>query len=293
MSHSLKIGLIGFGKVGETFARHLAGQAQVGVYDQLFDLDPWPPDLVERIRGANVVPCASPREAVEGASLIFSLVNSTVSSQVAAQVASLISDEEALFLDLNSAPPAAKERSALEFPGGGVNYVDGGILGSVSLQHHRVPIVLSGPRAQQAADLMTTLGMAPRCVSDKVGAASAIKICRSVVMKGLESLLIEALLAAQEYDVSQDVLASLEGTMASRPFSETVKMLVTTHAVHAERRSGEMAGISEALEALQIPPIMSRAAERRLSLSASLNPASKDRPPATAEEVIEALRASK
>jgi len=293
LSHALRIGLIGFGQVGQTFARHLAGQAQVRVYDQLFDRDPWPSDMAERVRGANVVPCTSPREAVEGASLIFSLVNSAVSSQVAAQVVSLISPQESLFLDLNSAPPTAKERSALEFPGGGVSYVDGGILGSVSLQRHRVPIVLSGPRARQAAELLTTLGMAPRYVSDKVGAASAIKICRSVVMKGLECLLIEALLAAQEYDVSQDVLASLEDTLASRPFSETVRMLVTTHAVHAERRSGEMAGISEALEALQIPPIMSRAAERRLSLSANLNPVSKGSPPATAEQVIEALKASK
>lgn len=293
MSHSLRIGLIGLGKVGETFARHLSGQAQVRVYDRLFDLDPWPSGVEKRVRDADVVPCASPREAVEGASLIFSLVHPTVSSQVAAQVASLVSDRESLFLDLNSAPPTVKERSALEFPKGGASYVDGGILGSVSLHRHRVPIVLSGPGARRAADLLSDLGMAPRWVSDKVGAASAIKICRSVVMKGLESLLVEALLAAQEYDVTQDVLASLEGAMASRPFSETVEMLITTHAVHSQRRSGEMAGISQALEALEIPPIMSRAAEQRLSLSADLIPASKDSPPASAEEVIRVLRASR
>jgi 3-hydroxyisobutyrate dehydrogenase-like beta-hydroxyacid dehydrogenase len=147
-------------------------------------------------------------------------------------------------------------------------YVDGSIMDSFQNRGAGVPILVAGPRAQHAASALARLGLSVRCVGDKVGTASAIKMCRSIFTKGAECLFVETLLAAERYAATEEVLASIEASITDGPFREWVNMLVTTHAIHAGRRGDEMRKIVEVLEASGMAPLLSRAAYERLRLTA-------------------------
>ena len=57
---------------------------------------------------------------------------------------------------------------------------------------------------------------APSVFSDEIGRASAAKMCRSVIVKGMEALLGESLLAARHYGVESAVLESLRAVCCLR-----------------------------------------------------------------------------
>jgi 3-hydroxyisobutyrate dehydrogenase-like beta-hydroxyacid dehydrogenase len=252
-------GIIGCGEAGSTFAAHLSRQDGINVMitDPALEL--------ARLGGTSAQIVEDVPSLVRSADICLSLVTPNAALQVARAAAAAW--RQGLFVDLNSVSPAEKRQMTALFPAGG--FVGGAILGSIAGEGAASRVVLDGPSAAQAEMLLNSAGFRSRAISAVPGAAAAMKLCRSIFMKGIECLLVETILAASEFEITDAVLASVEDTLEGYGFGPMVEMLVTTHAVHCERRSEEMRRVTDMLSAMGLPNAMSAASITLLSMSAA------------------------
>ena len=250
-------GIIGFGEVGSTFARHLSDQTgkPVGVADPVLHQDPPAPQVQQRLQGVSIQLARDIEELVASADIVLSTVTVRVAADVGVEAARTW--REGLFIDLNSTEPGTKQSIAGSFPGD--SYVDGAILGAIKGEGAATPMALAGPRSGEALEAFQEAGFRAFVTSPQVGTASALKLCRSVFMKGLECLFVETLLAARQFDLQQPVLETIEQTLRAYGLIPMADMLVTTHAVHCGRRSREMDGAVSMLQEMGLPSAMSEA----------------------------------
>ncbi len=176
----------------------------------------------------------------------------------AAEALAAVVGDGVLYVDLNSTAPQVKEAVVAALPAARV--VDGVMTGGgIRLDGRHIPISLAGPDADEAARLLCGAGLRAAVVGDRVGAAAALKMLRSVVVKGLEGLWTEALLAAAELDVVEPLLAMVEETLDRWPTRDFATMLVTTHVAHAGRRQGEARMVRDTVAGTGVEPFMSAA----------------------------------
>ncbi len=161
-----------------------------------------------------------------------------------------------LYFDINTLTGPQTMDIAREMTGAGIDYVDFAAMGGFAVCGHKVPFVLAGPAAERAADWMRPYGFVTSVMSARAGDASAVKIIRSVMVKGLEALGVECLVAAKRADLLDEVLDCFSDIDA-RSFAGMIKSLVTTHPVHAKRRMEEMNKAIENLHELGVEPFMS------------------------------------
>ncbi|MEP6789812.1 MAG: NAD(P)-binding domain-containing protein, partial [Ramlibacter sp.] len=183
------IGLIGYGEVGKTFSTGLKdkpGVAGMAAWDLKFA--DAATQAAEKAHAAQAGVSAQPSmQALCAASdLVISAVTASNTLAVAQEAARHIRPG-ALFLDLNSASPGTKQQAAALIDAAGAHYVEAGVMTSVPPYGIRVPMLLGGTRAAELASVLTSWGMDAKAVSEKLGVASAIKMCRSVMIKGLEA----------------------------------------------------------------------------------------------------------
>ncbi|CCA90868.1 NAD(P)-dependent oxidoreductase [Novosphingobium sp. PP1Y] len=243
------IALIGFGEAGSTFARG----AQWGDNVRAFDIDP---SRREAMDSHGVIACDSIAEALDGARLVLSLVTADAAPEVARAAAALLG-EGAIFCDLNSVAPGTKRASAQAVNAGKGRYVDVAVLAPVEPARMKVPLLVSGAEAAKAQELLGEAGFANvRTVGDQVGRASAIKLVRSVMVKGLEALTAEMMMAAHAEGVAQEVLASLDASEKSVGWAERADYNLDRMLIHGRRRAAEMQEAAQMLRSLGIDPLM-------------------------------------
>ncbi len=243
------IALIGFGEAGSTFARAGAWGPRAAA----FDIAPPRAAIMEEL---DVTACTSAAEALEGAALVLSLVTADQALEVARTCAGLIAPD-ALFCDMNSVAPGTKRAGSQAFRAAGKRYVDVAIMAPVNPARLAVPLNISGPDAEEAQTLLTGLGFhKTKIVGDAVGRASAIKLTRSVMVKGLEALTAEMMLAAEAEGVADEVLSSLDASEKPISWFERADYNLDRMLVHGRRRSAEMAEAAAMLRDLGIDPLM-------------------------------------
>jgi len=267
----VRLGIIGFGEVGQGIGTGLRSEGldRVAAYDiGAFD-GPFSGAKQACARESGIALLGSPDELAANADLIIIAVPAANSDEAAASIADAI-EARHLYFDLVSTTPAVKVRQAEPLKAKGTLIADGGIMTSPLHDGHRIIIKASGPGAARAHDLLTPWGMRIAVVSDRLGAATGIKILRSVVMKGLEALLHECAVGAERYGIRNEVLETISEFMDSRPFAETAKFLIRSGMIHAGRRSGEAEMAAEALEEAGIEPVMTDATTRMLARVAEL-----------------------
>ncbi len=267
----VRLGLVGFGEVGSGLGKGLRGEglASVVAYDVAAFEGPFAPLIQRRAREAGVALVASPAELAARADVIVAVVPGS-ECVVAARAYSAHLEPRHLYVDIASATPRVKEAVGAVLAATGARVGDGGIMGSPLMDGHRILIKGSGPAAQAFHDAMTPWGMRYDVVSDKLGAGSAIKIVRSVVMKGLEALLVECAVASERYGIHDEVFASLAEFLEARPYSESAAFLLRTGVIHAERRAEEARMSCAALEEVGLEPLMTRATAEQLQRVADM-----------------------
>ena len=237
-----RIGLIGHGEVGKTFTSGLKdkrGVSAMGAWDLKF--------VDTATREAELAHCArlgvtahgSMRELCEASDLVISAVTASNTLAVAREAAKFIG-AGSVFLDLNSASPATKQQAAAAIDARGVSYVEAGVMTSVPPYGIRVPMLLGGAGAVSLVELLNGWGMDARAVSDQLGVASAIKMCRSVMIKGLEALVIESYTTARKYGVEAHVLPTLQETFPSIDWEQQGGYFFSRVVQHGKRRAEEM-----------------------------------------------------
>ena len=266
-----RIAFIGFGEAGQTISRGLLGEGAPAVraYDILFD-DPANGGKLKRAAEALGVGIARDHAgAVRGADLVFLSVT-CASSLEAAQSCLPGLKKGQLFLDINLVSPQRKiETAALVAPSGAA-YVDVAVMAPVAPYLHKVPCLIGGPGAAVLTPRAAALGMKTEFVSPEVGQVSAIKMFRSIVVKGMEALLLESMLAASEYQVEARVLASLKETFPGIDWEKLSGYMIERVVSHGKRRAAEMREVAETLEGIGLEPIMAAATAARQQWLADL-----------------------
>ena len=122
-----------------------------------------------------------------------------------------------------------------------------------------VPLSISGPHAAAIEPILAELPMAPRVVAGAVGAASSIKMIRSVMVKGLEALTAECVLAAVAAGVEDEVLSSLMQSHPGIDWPAHVAYNFERAMAHGHRRAAEMEKVAKTLADLGLPADMAAA----------------------------------
>jgi 3-hydroxyisobutyrate dehydrogenase-like beta-hydroxyacid dehydrogenase len=273
------IALVGFGEAGHAFAsgwaRPQAGRPKA--YDlKLRDAEA-SVAVRERCADAGVEPVDESGAAIEGAGLIFSVVTADQALEAARACAPHLAPNS-LWLDCNSCAPQTKQQAAELIEAAGGRYVDVAVMAPVYPKRHEVPLLLAGPNAAQAAVLIKRLGMRPSVSGPKVGDASSIKMLRSVMIKGLEALTTECLLAARRAGVEDAVLASLQASDPGIDWRARGSYNLERMMVHGARRAAEVEEVCATLRGLGLPDWMSRGTVewQRLVSSLGIDPGEDD-----------------
>ena len=260
----IKVGLIGYGEIGSTLGAGLRarGLQNIASFDiGAFD-GPYVPLIQERARNAGVPLLRSVADLAAQTDLLIGVTPGSSSVKSATDLAPYLQARH-LFIDIASATPKVKKDVAAALSGSGAAVADGSIVGTPR-DGLALPILASGPAAEAMRDALVPWGMQIEAVGPELGTASAIKILRSVLIKGIEALLDEMMLGARRYGLDEVVLASASRTLMSRPFPDFASNLIATGVIHAKRRAEEAAMAAEALEDVGIEPIMTRSTATRL-----------------------------
>lgn len=243
--------LIGFGEAGSTFA----GAGDWRGRGAAYDVDA---RRTAAMAALDIMPSDTLADALIGSSLLLSLVTADQALAVAQDAAALL-PPGAIFCDMNSVAPQTKQAAAHAIEAAGVHYVDVAVMAPVDPARLAVPLLLSGARAGEAKARLAALGFTnSRVVGDDVGRASSIKMIRSVMVKGIEALSAECVLAAAEADVLDEVLASLDASEKARPWALRADYNLDRMLVHGTRRAAEMEEVVKTLEGLGTGAAMTR-----------------------------------
>jgi 3-hydroxyisobutyrate dehydrogenase len=265
-----RICFIGFGEAGQTISHGLLGEAKPAIraYDILFGQPAGAP-LEAAARGLGVGLARDPADAVREADLVFLTVTASSSLQAAKSCLPGLKKGQ-LFLDMNSVSPQRKiETAALVSPTGAA-YVDVAVMAPVAPYLHKVPCLIGGPGAAALAPRALALGMKMELVAVEVGQASAIKMFRSIVVKGLEAILVESMTASSEYGVEARVLASLQETFPGIDWEKLSGYMIERVVSHGARRAAEMREVAATLEGIGLEPTMAAASAVRQQWIADL-----------------------
>jgi 3-hydroxyisobutyrate dehydrogenase-like beta-hydroxyacid dehydrogenase len=250
------IGVVGYGEVGKIFSAGLQPQvAQVSAWDLKFARPATAQGELAHAREFGVRACGSMRELCEGSELVISAVTASNTLAVAQEAAQFMRPD-AVFLDLNSASPGTKQQAAAVIEVRGAHYVEAGVMTSVPPYGIKVPMLLGGAKAAELAQLFAPWGLDAKAVSDKLGVASAIKMCRSVMIKGLEALVIESYTTARAYGVEDHVLPTLQETFPSIDWSRQGAYFFSRVVQHGQRRAEEMREAANTVREAGFEPLM-------------------------------------
>lgn len=253
------VAIIGFGEAGATFAAvGLGAGATVGAYDVKTDDPARRSAKYADYARAGVMGRASAGEALADSEVALSLVTADQALAAATACAPCLRDG-ALWIDMNSVAPDTKRAAAGCIEAAGGRYVDAAVMAPVQPARLAVPLLVSGPHAAAAVEALGALGFTRvRAVGDQVGAASAIKMIRSVMVKGLEALTAEMILAAHAAGVVDEVLASLDASPPDASWAARADYALDRMMIHGRRRAAEMEEVAKTLDALGTGAAMTR-----------------------------------
>jgi 3-hydroxyisobutyrate dehydrogenase-like beta-hydroxyacid dehydrogenase len=263
------VALVGFGEAGETFASAPGWRGETRGWDILADR--------RALMGKHGVETGDDASAaLRDRSFVLSLVTADQALAAAREYAPLL-PEGALWCDCNSVAPATKREAAAVVERAGGRYVDVAVMAPVNPAKLAVPLLISGPHTLAAQPLLEALGFSSiRVVGDEVGRASAIKMIRSVMVKGLEALSSECAAAAEAAGVFDEVMASLDASEKAAPWAEKVAYNCERMTTHGLRRAAEMEESAKTLQGLGVEPVMTRGTVRLQREAAGKNKSTRD-----------------
>jgi 3-hydroxyisobutyrate dehydrogenase-like beta-hydroxyacid dehydrogenase len=266
----LAVGLIGLGEVGQVLATDLdrKGGLELAVWDRLFPLEDSAPRRAALAR-PYLRQAQGMSEAVHDRALVISAVTADECLAAAAEAARALTPGT-YYLDLNSVSPQTKVQSAQAVEAAGGRYIEAAVMSPIAPQRIASPVWLGGPHAADFLPLAHSLGFTGAAAfSSRLGAASAAKMCRSVVIKGMEALLAESLLTARRHGVEDAVLTSLADLFPVSDWRRLARYMIARSLQHGRRRAEEMREVVRTVADAGIEPWMSRGCVERQQWAAT------------------------
>jgi 3-hydroxyisobutyrate dehydrogenase-like beta-hydroxyacid dehydrogenase len=271
MNNHPRIGFVGFGEAGFHIGGGLRGAGIDGII--AFDINTNTPGPGEKIRqraaetGTRLF--SSNAELTGAVDIVISTVTSDQALVAAQQTAPKLRSGQ-LYADFNSVSPALKQAIDRVISATGARFVEVAVMAPAPPYGHKVPMLVGGAGGAEFIERMTPHGMCMEFTSTKVGEAAATKMCRSIVVKGMEALLTECVLGASRYGAEERVFKSLAETFPGLDWAEMATYMVGRVVVHGERRAREMEEVAETLRSSGVDPIMAEATARRMDWSAQI-----------------------
>jgi 3-hydroxyisobutyrate dehydrogenase-like beta-hydroxyacid dehydrogenase len=261
-----RIGFVGFGEAGFHLAKGLrqAGMDHIAAFD-IADT----PLIRQRARETRTPLLGSNVELAQASDIIFSAVTANQAAAAAAQTAPYL-EARHLYADMNSVSPGLKQALAETIEASGARFVEVAVMSAVPPHGHKVPMLTGGVAAREFADRLTPFGMVIEVGSAQVGSAAATKMCRSIMIKGIEALLTECVLGATRYGADERVFSSLGESLPGIDWAQLASYMVGRVVMHGERRAREMEEVAETLRSAGVEPIMAEATVRRMDWSAQM-----------------------
>lgn len=253
----MHIALIGCGEVGGAYARALSGKASLSLCD--IEAGGRPGKLAQEL----VLPLhPAPGEWLGSCDIAIAAVPGRESA-IAAAAALPFFSPDSVYIDVSTGAPDSLRQSSKDFEAEDRAFVDTAIMGAIALHGAAVPVLIAGPESDRAAAVFQLMDGPITILGDaRPGDAVALKLLRSVVVKGLECLAIESMTAAEHLGVRPQLLELL-GDFDQSPIADYLEALVTTHLLHAERRMHEMDESATQLRALGFDAAVTEALEKR------------------------------
>lgn len=266
-----RVALIGFGEVGQTLGADLvkAGVA-VSAYDILFASSDSAPSCATRTLAVRKGRSAS--DAIANAELIVSAVTAASDVDAARSVTSGI-PRGAFYVDLNSVSPATKTVCARIVDDAGGRYVEAAVMTPINPKGIGSPMLLGGAHAAAFLERAAPLGFNAKVFSTTLGQAAAVKMCRSVIIKGVEALLTESMLAARRYGVEKPVLDSLSDLLPAGDWEKIARYFISRSLEHGVRRAEEMREAAKTVAEAGVEPLMASATAEREDWAAAFKAA--------------------
>jgi 3-hydroxyisobutyrate dehydrogenase-like beta-hydroxyacid dehydrogenase len=268
MKQSQRLGLVGFGEVGRTLARDLIalGYTDLVTYDIACATADSGPSRAAKALG--VTASAQP-EILAGRDLLICAVTAA-QTLVAAETVARQLDAGARYLDCNSAAPATKQQAAVIIDRAGGRYVEAAVMTVIGPKGLQTPILLGGPHARSFLADYVQLGLDAKVYAETVGQASSVKMCRSVIIKGIEAIMMECLLSARHYGVERDVLASLNDMFPGQDWTTLSGHMIRRSLQHGRRRAEEMREVAKTVADAGVTPHMTAGAVERHAWAAGV-----------------------
>ena len=264
-----QVGLVGYGEAGRILAEDLRKQGvKVSAYDVKLGGNQ-AEALRDHAATFGVALAASHADLAAQADFIVSAVTASQAVPVARACAPAVK-KGAWFLDFNSASPGAKRRAAALIDGSGGRYVEGAVMTSIPPHRIKVPLLLGGAGARELASLLVALGFNAKVASEELGVASAVKMCRSIMIKGLEAMVIESFTTARAYGVEDAVLASLAETFPAIDWEKQGAYFFQRVIEHGRRRSEEVREVAETVREIGLTPWSAQGTAERQAWVADL-----------------------
>jgi len=268
-SNRWHVGLVGYGEVGRILAEDLRKEdVRVSAYDIKLGGDQAGP-LRDHAAAFGVALTASHADLAAQADFVVSAVTANQAVPVARACAPAVK-KGAWFLDFNSASPGAKRRAAALIDGAGARYVEGAVMTSVPPYRIKVPLLLGGGGARELAPLLVELGFNAKVASEELGIASAVKMCRSIMIKGLEATVIECFTTARAYGVEEAVLASFAETFPGIDWEKQGAYFFQRVIEHGRRRAEEVREVAETVREAGLTPWSAQGTAERQAWVADL-----------------------
>ncbi len=265
-AHMTNISFIGFGEAGGILAHGLkASRADVtAAYDILIDDPKRAAALKAKAAKDGILAAPSVGSAVAAAGLVISAVTTSQTLAAAQAVARHIAPGT-IFLDINSTSPDVKRRAARAIEDAGADFVEAAVMDLVPPHGHKVPMLLAGAKAHDLAEMLGRYGMNVSVIGTEIGTASAVKMVRSVFMKGFTAILLECLVAAKKLNAEDVVLDSLQTTFPQLDWRGVADYYLPRLIKHAKRQSAEMIAVADTLKEIGVDPITATASGARLA----------------------------
>ncbi len=205
------IGIISPGDMGQGVAASLKGSGHA-VHTALDGRSERTKNLA---REAGLNDCGTMQKIVTTCDIILSILNpaAALDNARAAATAMQATGRHCIFVDCNAvAPQTALEIAAIIHAAGGT-CIDAGIIGPPPRGKASMRMYVSGPQAA----VMEQLGndnINVRVMSDRIGDASAIKMCYASYSKGAVALGVEMLMAARRLGVDEALDRELRESLA-------------------------------------------------------------------------------
>jgi 3-hydroxyisobutyrate dehydrogenase-like beta-hydroxyacid dehydrogenase len=287
------LGFVGFGEAGFHIARGLieAGVPEIVAFDIHRDTPGRGETIRSRAAEAGVRMASLPAELASAADLILSVVTADQALIAATQIGPSLTEQHT-YADLNSISPVAKRAIAEAVGDRGASFVEVAIMAPVPPYGHRVPMLVGGENASAFIDRLSPFGVRAEAIGGPIGAAAATKMCRSIMVKGIEALITECMLGASFYGADERVLASLSESFPGIDWPKLADYMIGRVVVHGERRAREMEEVADTLRAAGVEPMMTEAVVRRMdwSVETGLRKHFAGEAPGGYREVVEAVR---